>query len=94
MENKTPKIIPRRRPAGCARVTAFVVCQILEHQRENTASVARFRAGGDGVSRNPPPESRHNSAPGRARAGSSAESLADREAAGIPRHPYFSVGRQ
>jgi len=61
--------------------------EILEHRRENTATVARFRVGSDGVSRKPPPESRHNSAPGRARAGSSAESLADREAAGIPRFP-------
>ena|GEM_PF-4586776 len=68
---------------------SVVMSEILEHRRENTASVARFRGGGDGVSRKPPPKSRHNSAPGRARAGSSAESLVAR--IGRPGSAIFEI---
>jgi len=57
--------------------------EILEHRRENTATVRRIRAFAT-ASAGAKPNSPHNPAPGRARAGSSAESLADREAAGIP----------
>ena len=80
---------------------SIVRSEILEHRRENTATVRRIRAFAT-ASAGAKPNSPHNPAPGRAHWGpgprrnaeyapvinraapGSAESLADREAAGIP----------
>jgi len=70
---------------------SVVIHQILEHQRENTATVRRIRAFATALA-GAKPNSPHNPAPGRARAGSSAESLVARSAKSprLPSRPLLA----
>jgi|GEM_PF-5949818 len=86
-----PEISPRRRFAGYTSSTVLCHVEILKHQRENTATVRRIQAFAT-ASAIAKPNSPHHPAPGRARAGSSGETLVARSAKSPVPFP-LTVGR-